>query len=62
MFKVLYPVIGALFPVAVYSLACRVLASHWAFMAAVFVVMQSTFFQSSRLWRGRRLRRCCSPR
>ena len=45
VFKVLYPVIGALFPVAVYSLARRVLASYWAFLAAALVIMQSTFFQ-----------------
>jgi uncharacterized membrane protein len=45
VFKVLYPVIGAFFPVAVYTLARRVLASYWAFLAAALVVMQSTFFQ-----------------
>ena len=45
IFKVVYPVIGALFPVAVFSLARRVLAGRWAFMAAALVLMQQTFFQ-----------------
>lgn len=43
--KVVYPAIGALFPVAVYSFARRVLGSRWAFLAAALVVMQYTFFQ-----------------
>ena len=45
IFKVVYPVIGAFFPVAVFCLARRVLAGRWAFMAAALVVMQQTFFQ-----------------
>jgi uncharacterized membrane protein len=45
VFKVAYPAIGALFPVAVYGLARRVLERRWAFTAAAFVVMQATFFQ-----------------
>lgn len=45
IFKFVYPVVGALFPVAVYGLARRVLVTRFAFMAAAFVVMQSTFFQ-----------------
>jgi uncharacterized membrane protein len=45
IFKAVYPVIGALFPVAVFSLARRVLAGRWAFMAAVLVVIQQAFFQ-----------------
>ena len=45
IFKAVYPVIGALFPVAVFSLARRVLSGRWAFMAAVLVVVQQTFFQ-----------------
>lgn len=45
VFKVIYPAIGALFPVAVYSLGRRVLTGQWAFMAAALVVMQQTFFQ-----------------
>ena len=45
VFKVVYPAIGALFPVAVYGLARRVLECRWAFTAAAFVVIQATFFQ-----------------
>jgi uncharacterized membrane protein len=45
IFKAVYPVIGALFPVAVFSLARRVLAGRWAFMAAALVVIQQAFFQ-----------------
>jgi uncharacterized membrane protein len=45
VFKVVYPVIGAFFPVAVFGLAHRALGGRWAFMAAALVVMQQTFFQ-----------------
>ena len=45
VFKVAYPAIGALFPVMVFGLACRVLSRRWAFVAAAFIVMQNTFFQ-----------------
>jgi uncharacterized membrane protein len=45
IFKVVYPVLGAFFPVAVFCLARRVLTGRWAFMAAALVVMQQTFFQ-----------------
>jgi uncharacterized membrane protein len=45
IFKVVFPVIGAFFPVAVFSLARRALDGRWAFMAAALVIMQSTFFQ-----------------
>jgi uncharacterized membrane protein len=45
VFKAVYPVIGALFPVAVFNLARRALAGRWAFMAAALVIMQQTFFQ-----------------
>ena len=45
IFKVVYPVIGAFFAVAVFCLARRVLTGRWAFMAAALVVMQQTFFQ-----------------
>jgi len=41
--KVLYPVIGALFPVAIFYLARRVLSARWAFAAAAFFVMQASF-------------------
>jgi uncharacterized membrane protein len=45
IFKVVYPVTGALFPVGVFCLARRLLAGRWAFMAAFLVIMQQTFFQ-----------------
>lgn len=45
IFKVIDPVIGALFPVGIFCLARRLLAGRWAFMAACLVIMQQTFFQ-----------------
>ena len=45
IFKVVYPVIGALFPVGVFCLGGRFIAGRWAFMAAALVIMQQTFFQ-----------------
>ena len=45
VFKAMYPLIGALFPVAVYSLARRVLVGRWAFLAGALVITQQTFFQ-----------------
>ena len=45
IFKAVYPAIGALFPVAVFGLACRILERRWAVAAAAFVVIQATFFQ-----------------
>ena len=46
LFKVVYPAIAALFPVAVFGLAARVLTRRWAFAAAAFIVVQSTYFQT----------------
>jgi uncharacterized membrane protein len=45
VFKVVYPMVGALFPVAVFTISRRFLAGRWAFLAAAFVVMQQTFYQ-----------------
>jgi uncharacterized membrane protein len=45
VFKVLYPAIFALFPVAIFSLADRVLSRRWAFVAAALVITQSPFMQ-----------------
>jgi uncharacterized membrane protein len=45
VFKVLYPAIFALFPVAVYSLAHRVISRRWALIAAATVITQSPFMQ-----------------
>jgi uncharacterized membrane protein len=41
VFKVVYPAIGALLPVAVFSLARRILSRPWAFAAATFVLAQA---------------------
>jgi len=41
VFKILYPAVGALLPVAVFGLARRVLPHRWAFAAATFVVAQA---------------------
>jgi uncharacterized membrane protein len=40
VFKVVYPAIGALLPVAVFGLARRILSPPWAFAAATFVLAQ----------------------
>jgi uncharacterized membrane protein len=45
VFKVVYPIIGALFAVGVFSLARVILTGRWSFMAAALVLMQQTFFQ-----------------
>lgn len=45
VFKAVYPVFSALIPVAVYSLARRVLAGRWAFLAAALMIMQATFYR-----------------
>jgi uncharacterized membrane protein len=41
VFKVVYPAIGALLPVAVFSLARRILSRPWAFVAAAFVLVEA---------------------
>jgi uncharacterized membrane protein len=46
IFKVVFPAIAALFPVAVFGLARRILERRWAFAAAAFILMQATFFQT----------------
>jgi uncharacterized membrane protein len=45
VFKAMYPVVGAFFPVGVFCLARRLLAGRWAFVAACLVIMQQAFFQ-----------------
>ena len=45
IFKVVYPVIAALFPVGVFCLGRQFIAGRWAFMAAALVIMQQIFFQ-----------------
>jgi uncharacterized membrane protein len=41
VFKVVYPAISALLPVAVFGLAGRILSRPWAFAAATFVLVQA---------------------
>ncbi len=43
--KLLYPAITALFPVGIFSLGLRIVERRWAFVAASFIVVQSTFAQ-----------------
>lgn len=45
VFKALYPAICALFPVAIFGIAHRILSRRWAFVAAAFIVMQGSFAQ-----------------
>jgi uncharacterized membrane protein len=45
IFKVIYPLISSLFPVAVFGLARRVLSRSWAYAAAAFFVVQGAFSQ-----------------
>ena len=45
VFTVVYPAITALFPVAVFWLARRVLPLRWAFAAAALILTQATFGQ-----------------
>ena len=40
VFSVVYPAIAALLPIAVFSLARRILSPRWAFVAAAFVILQ----------------------
>ena len=40
VFSIVYPAIAALLPVAVFSLARRILSPRWAFVAAAFVILQ----------------------
>jgi uncharacterized membrane protein len=43
VFKVVYPAIYALFPVAIYGLGRRILSRRWAFIAAAFTIGQYAF-------------------
>ena len=45
LLKAVYPLIFALFPVAMFALADRFLSRRWAFIAAAFIVSQAYFFQ-----------------
>jgi uncharacterized membrane protein len=43
--KLLYPAITAMFPVGIFTLGMRIVERRWAFLAAAFIVAQSTFAQ-----------------
>lgn len=45
IFKLVYPVLSALFPVAVFYIARRILSSRWAFAAGALIITQSGFGQ-----------------
>jgi hypothetical protein len=45
VFKLIYPAVGALFPVGVFFLARRVLSTRWAFAAGFLIISQSSFGQ-----------------
>jgi uncharacterized membrane protein/glycosyltransferase involved in cell wall biosynthesis len=45
VFKAVYPLVFALFPVAVFLLAARVLSRRFAFLGTLFVVAQNYLFQ-----------------
>jgi uncharacterized membrane protein len=45
VFKLVYPAITALFPVAVFFLARRILCTRWAFAAGALIITQSGFGQ-----------------
>ena len=42
LFSVIYPAIGALLPIAVFSLARRILSRRWALIAATFVIVPAS--------------------
>jgi uncharacterized membrane protein len=43
VFKVVYPAVYALFPVAIYDLARKILSRPWSFLAAAFTIGQYAF-------------------
>jgi hypothetical protein len=43
VFKVVYPMIFALFPIGIFTLARRILSERWAFVAAAFTIGQYAF-------------------
>lgn len=45
VFKIIYPAIGALFPIEIYAIARRVLSRTLSFTAATIVIAQSGFMQ-----------------
>jgi uncharacterized membrane protein len=51
VFKVIYPMIYALFPVAIFDLALRILSKRWAYLAAAFTIGQFAFTEIASLAR-----------
>ena len=51
IFKVVYPMIYALFPVAIFGLARKILTRPWAFIAAAFTIGQYAFTELATLAR-----------
>jgi len=51
IFKVVYPMIFALFPVAIFGLARKILIRPWAFIAAAFTIGQYAFTELATLAR-----------
>jgi uncharacterized membrane protein len=45
VFKLIYPVIGALFPIGVFYLARRIISIRWAFAAGALIIAQPAFGQ-----------------
>jgi uncharacterized membrane protein len=45
IFKLVYPMLSALFPVAVFYVGRRILSSRWAFAAGALIITQSSFGQ-----------------
>ena len=45
IFKLVYPMLSALFPVAVFYIGRRILSSRWAFAAGALIITQSGFGQ-----------------
>lgn len=43
--KLVYPLLGALFPVEIFALARRILSPTWAYAAAAITIVQSSFIQ-----------------
>lgn len=51
IFKVIYPMVFALFPVAIFDLARRVLSHRWAYVGAAFTIGQYAFTEIASLAR-----------
>jgi uncharacterized membrane protein len=45
IFKIVYPLFGALFPIEIFAIAKRVLSKTWSFIAAAILIAQSGFME-----------------